>query len=126
MSSTRIITRQAGTAIYLRCYPADRWEMVLHRHALEDLAERTGFASPGLYFDNGISSDTHGPRLRDLLAAVAAGHVKTVLVPGAWVFSLCPRAAQDIWERIRAAGVQLVEMPSPRAALEERRVPQAA
>ncbi|MFD0256884.1 hypothetical protein ACFVH7_01200 [Kitasatospora indigofera] len=126
MPSTRNTTRHGSTAIYLRCFPADRWEMLLHRHALEDLAERTGLAGPGLYLDNGTPSSTHGPRLRELLDAVAAGRVGTVLVPGSWVFSLCPRAAQKISEQLRLAGAELVEMPSPRSAGARRRVPQAA
>lgn len=115
MSSSRTTVRPGGTAIYLRCYPADLWEMALHRHALENLAQRTGLSDPRVYLDNGIPSGSDGPRLRQLLDAVDAGHVGTVLVPGAWVFALCPRAAGATCDRIRATGARLIEMPSPRA-----------
>ncbi|MFE1320655.1 hypothetical protein [Kitasatospora phosalacinea] len=104
-----------STAIYLRCYPEDRWEMMSHRRALEDLADRSGLARPVLYLDNGTRSTERGPRLEHLLADLDAGWVDTVLIPGAWVFALCPEAARTTADRIRATGARLVELTSPRS-----------
>ncbi|MFJ5229850.1 hypothetical protein ACIQBJ_08075 [Kitasatospora sp. NPDC088391] len=103
-----------STAIYLRCYPEDRWEMISHRRALEDLADRSGLARPLVYLDNGTRSTERGPRLEQLLTDLAAGLVDTVLIPGAWVFALDPDTARTVADRIRAAGAHLVEMASPR------------
>ncbi|GLW68189.1 hypothetical protein Kpho02_04880 [Kitasatospora phosalacinea] len=104
-----------GTAIYLRCYPEDHWEMLSHRRALEDLADRSGLARPILYLDNGTRSTECAPRLEHLLADIAAGWVDTVLIPGTWVFALCPETARATADRLRAAGAHLVEMASPRS-----------
>ncbi|MFJ5880473.1 hypothetical protein [Kitasatospora cineracea] len=107
-----------STAIYLRCYPEDRWEMMSHRHALESLADRCGLARPILYLDNGTRSTERAPRLEHLLADIAAGWVDTVLIPGTWVFALCPTTARTTADRIRTTGAHLIEMTSPRATLQ--------
>ncbi|MEV8099206.1 hypothetical protein [Kitasatospora sp. NPDC085879] len=103
---------RAGTALYLRCYPYDEWQMVLHLHALEAHAERLGLGVPEVHLDNGVSCRIVRPRLRRLLARVAVGAVDTVLVPGRWVFSLDDRTADAVVDHIRSYGAEVVELPS--------------
>ncbi|MGW2543200.1 hypothetical protein ACWC5I_20570 [Kitasatospora sp. NPDC001574] len=109
-----------SSAVYLRCYPYDHWDMAAHRWALEDHARHLGLGTPMLYLDNGTSSSALRPQLRLLLARASKGLVDTVLVPGFWVFSLESATAASVAQFLRAAGTQVVELPRRRHRAEAR------
>ncbi|MFF7245455.1 hypothetical protein ACFZBU_16295 [Embleya sp. NPDC008237] len=96
---------------YLRCYPRDPWEMAAHRNALTAYAQGLGLSRPVVCLDNGVSSREKQPELENLLANVIAGVVRTVLIPGPWVFALDPERARATAERLRAAGAEIIDLP---------------
>lgn len=100
-----------SVAIYLRCYPFDRWQMEAHRFALEDYATRLGLPIPALSMDNGFRSKGPLPELERLIEAVEARQYQVVLIPGPWVFSLSSARARIIMQRLTDAGCQVLELP---------------
>ncbi|MEV4558414.1 recombinase family protein [Kitasatospora sp. NPDC049285] len=109
-----------STALYLRCYPYDSWQMETHRRALEDHAEQLGVRHPRVYLDNGASSRTIRPQLRLLLARASMGQISTVLIPGRWVLSLDARTADAVVEFLRSTGARVEELPGHAAPGEYR------
>lgn len=106
-----------GTAAYLRCYPYDTWQMASHWRALQKHANRIGLPAPHVFLDNGVSSRSPRPQLRLLLARAAEGRVRTVLIPGRWVFSLDTGTADSVTDFLRGFGADVVELPhNPRNA----------
>ncbi|MFC9331075.1 hypothetical protein [Kitasatospora sp. NPDC057015] len=101
------------TAMYLRCYPFDRWEMANHQSALRGHAEFLALPRPVLHLDNGIRSCEVRPSLEHLLNRAADGAVHIVLVPGLFVFSLFDDQARAVARRLRRMGCAVVELPSP-------------
>ncbi len=109
-----------GTAMYLRCYPYDSWQMRAHRHALHDYTERLGLPESCVYLDNGCRSGGPSPELERLIGLVAQGIYRTVLIPGAFVFSLDDTEARAVTRRIGAGGCRIVELPSPHSVVGSR------
>ena len=106
-----------GTAAYLRCYPYDTWQMASHVRALEKHANRIGLSAPYVFLDNGVSSRSPQPQLQRLLARAAESRIRTVLIPGRWVFSLDIRTADSVTDFLREFGTDVVELPhNPRNA----------
>jgi hypothetical protein len=101
------------TAVYLRCYPYDTWEMSFHHAALRRHAAHSGLPEPDCYLDNGRPSHGPLPQQRRLLQLVAAGVYQVVLVPGPFVFSLRDDVARDRIRRINAGGCAVLELPRP-------------
>ncbi|MEV4613040.1 recombinase family protein [Kitasatospora sp. NPDC049258] len=99
-----------GTAVYLRCYPYDSWQMAVHLRALEEHAARLRLPVPQVFLDNGVSSRLPRPQLRRLLARAAEGRIDTVLIPGRWVFSLDNRTADSVTDFLRGAGADVLEL----------------
>jgi DNA invertase Pin-like site-specific DNA recombinase len=91
--------------------------MESHRRLLEDYARRLGLEAPRIYLDNGVSSTAARPQLRLLIEGASSGLIRTVLVPGPWVFSLDTATAETIVESLRTAGAEVLEMPTYRPAL---------
>jgi hypothetical protein len=100
----------------MRCYPYDSWRMDSHRRLLEDYASRLGLEPPRIFLDNGVNSTAAGPQLRLLMEQASSGLIRTVLVPGPWVFSLDAATAQAMVESLRATGAEVVELPTCRLA----------
>ncbi|MFG2819265.1 hypothetical protein ACGFX4_07525 [Kitasatospora sp. NPDC048365] len=100
-----------GTALYLRCYPYDSWQMDAHRRALEDHAQLLGAGPTQTYLDNGAPSAGLRPQLRLLLARASMGQISTVLIPGRWVFSLDSRTADAVADFLESTGARVVELP---------------
>ncbi|MEV1053840.1 hypothetical protein [Streptomyces sp. NPDC049887] len=113
--------QQLRPAIYLRCYPHDRWQMMTLRHALLRHADRLGALSPTVYFDNGRRARETRPELEHMIENITQGQHRLVLVPGPWVFALDSAEAQSIAQRITQAGGRIMEVPSPRASASGRR-----
>ncbi|GGV44884.1 hypothetical protein GCM10010495_72950 [Kitasatospora herbaricolor] len=114
-------TTQARTsAVYLRCYPRDYWAMQALRRALEEHALRLGLLPPVAYVDDGISSRHPAPRRADLEAAVAAGAISVVLIPGPWVFALDDAAARRAVDALVSLGCEVVELPAHGTLRHER------
>ncbi|GAA1100012.1 MULTISPECIES: hypothetical protein [Kitasatospora] len=103
--------RSRRAAIYLRCYPYDRWEMLTQLHALQDHASSLGLACPRVLIDTVGSSCLARDGLRSLLALAAAGDVDTVLVPGPWAFSLDEPTARSVAGFLHSTGAEVVELP---------------
>ncbi|MEU3496810.1 hypothetical protein ABZ747_25380 [Kitasatospora cineracea] len=103
--------RPPTSAVYLRCYPRDDWAVETLRRTLEAQALTLGL-SPYVYIDNGVSSRQAPPRLADLMAGVATGAIRVVLVPGPWVFGLDDAAARRVVETLTRHGCRIVELPS--------------
>ncbi|WP_331769699.1 hypothetical protein OG948_38840 (plasmid) [Embleya sp. NBC_00888] len=100
------------TAIYLRCYPFDTRRMEPHHNAMRRYAEHLGLPEPLAYLDNGRRSGGPLPALDGLIALVAAGIYRLLLVPGPFVFSLRDAQARSITRRITAAGCDVIQLPS--------------
>lgn len=98
-------------AIYLRCHPYDRWEMISHRHALLMCARVMGFPEPAVFFDNGPSSRETRPFLEWLIQRVNQGEFNTVLIPGPFVFSIDDLEARAVIAYLQDAGCVVLEMP---------------
>ncbi|MFD0263468.1 hypothetical protein ACFXKJ_18530 [Kitasatospora indigofera] len=114
-------TTQAPTsAVYLRCYPRDYWAMEALRRALEEHALRLGLLPPVAYVDDGVSSRQTAPRRAELEAAVAAGAISVVLIPGPWVFALDDAAARQAIDALVSRGCEVVELPTHGALRRER------
>ncbi|MDA5283722.1 recombinase family protein [Streptomyces sp. Isolate_45] len=99
------------TAVYLRCYPRDVWQMELHRAALLEHAHGLGWPEPLVFLDNGRLSHDSLPALEQLLALVAEGWFTVVLVPGWFVFALDDEEAARIVDRITSQGCRVEELP---------------
>ena len=104
----------ARTAMYLRCYPFDTWQMRNHQDALRRHAELLALPAPDLYLDNGTRSCEPMPSLQELLGQAAVGAVRLVLVPGLFVFSLREEQALAVALRFRAVGCGVATLPSLR------------
>ncbi|MET9398930.1 hypothetical protein [Kitasatospora sp. NPDC002965] len=109
---TSAVDAAPGVAVYLRCYPFDATAMECHRRALEDLAEVLGLPEPLLYLDNGLRAADGLPALEGLLSGVAAGWIKTVLVPGPFVFSIDGSEVRTVGELLERHGCRVVELPA--------------
>ncbi|MCL6302179.1 hypothetical protein [Streptomyces kronopolitis] len=101
------------TAMYLRCYPYDRWQMGSHQEELRDYARRLGLGEPAVYLDNGASSLGPRPAFERLLRHTAGGGYQVLLIPGPFVFSLHDNEARALTEAIRSFGCHVLELPSP-------------
>ncbi|MFG2819942.1 hypothetical protein ACGFX4_11010 [Kitasatospora sp. NPDC048365] len=99
------------TAIYLRCYPFDPAEMDCHRRALEGLAAESGLPLPTRFLDNGLRGSERLPALENLLRAVAAGWVDTLLIPGPFVFGLDQGVVAVALSELERLGCRLMELP---------------
>ncbi|MER8184672.1 hypothetical protein [Kitasatospora sp. NPDC094015] len=101
----------AGTraAAYLRCYPADTWQMTAHREMLRRHALRLGLPEPVVFIDNGCRSFDPLPRLEELLRHAAEGIFRVILIPGSWVFSLDDGEAHRVRRRLAGHGCQVLE-----------------
>lgn len=104
----------ARAAVYLRCYPRDDWQMMLHRDALRWYAIHAGLPEPDVYLDNGCRSRGRLPRQERLLQLVSEGAYGVVLVPGPFVFSLHDDDAQEVVRRIGRHGCEVLEIDSER------------
>jgi len=121
MTATHPRSSHGRTAAYLRCYPYDAWQMASHLRALKEHAARLGLPAPRVFLDNGVSSRSLRPQLRQLLAQAADGRIDTVLVPGRWVFSLDNRTADSVADFLRGVGADIAELPhQPRNAPQRR------
>ncbi|MFG2387087.1 hypothetical protein [Streptomyces avermitilis] len=98
-----------GAAIYLRCYPADYWQMVHHRDVLCHYAHLVGLAEPLVFLDNGRRPPGL-PALDRLMRLIAGGLVATVLVTGPFVFSVHDTEAQAAMKLITGAGGRVLEL----------------
>ncbi|MFF3401432.1 hypothetical protein ACFYW6_23310 [Streptomyces sp. NPDC002659] len=107
----------AHAAVYLRCYPYDKGQMSCHRLGLFSYARELGLSAPTVFLDNGRRFTGPLPELERLLDEVDGGAYDVVLVPGLFVFSLDDSEARLVSLQIRDAGCQVVELPSPRAAV---------
>ncbi|WP_433856070.1 hypothetical protein [Streptomyces kronopolitis] len=101
------------TAMYLRCYPYDRWHMGSHQEELRRYARRLGLGEPAVYLDNGARSLGPRPAFERLLRHTADGGYQVLLIPGPFVFSLHDNEARALAEGIRSFGCQVRELPSP-------------
>ncbi|MDJ0343443.1 recombinase family protein [Streptomyces sp. H10-C2] len=108
-------TTPRRTAVYLRCYPADRWQVDTHLTALRRFAHRLRLGQPDEYIDNGYPSGGPLPELGRMLNYIATGVYATVLVTGPFVFSLSDTQAERTVRRIHIHCCRVVELPSPRA-----------
>ncbi|MET7760333.1 hypothetical protein ABZT27_37460 [Streptomyces sp. NPDC005389] len=88
--------------------------MPLHRDALQRYARSLGYPELPVLLDNGCRSTGSKPHFEQLVSFVAAGHVRMVFVPGAWVFSVHDGEAAAVTARLQAYGCGIVELPSPR------------
>ncbi|MEV6394710.1 hypothetical protein AB0M39_07995 [Streptomyces sp. NPDC051907] len=102
---------QQRTAIYLRCYPHDIWQMEIHRRMLVAFSLESGLGAPPVFLDNGCRSYDAKPCLESLLRKIAAGDIDTVLIPGPFVFSLDDKEAQEIVRHIEDAACRVLELP---------------
>ncbi len=75
------------------------------RHTVDLLLDRSRA------LDNGVPSRDDAEQLRRLVEAARAGYVRTVLVPGPWVFNLNTRTADAITQGLTTAGCQVLELP---------------
>ncbi|MFJ1709926.1 hypothetical protein [Kitasatospora sp. NPDC088346] len=97
--------------MYLRCYPYDSAGMECHRRALEQLAHRHALPEPARYMDNGRRRADGLPQLERVVRSIEWGWIRTLLVPGAFVFDLDDGKAADMAARLRGLGCRLVELP---------------
>ncbi|NEA56553.1 hypothetical protein G3I60_21040 [Streptomyces sp. SID13666] len=103
------------TAMYLRCYPYDKWEMSSHQGALMYQAYRLGLPEPAVLMDNGHPSTRPLPALERLIGLIDGGVYNVIFVPGPFVFSLDDREARAVVRHIQEAGCQMVEIPPRRS-----------
>ncbi len=104
-------------AAYLRCHPYDEGQMAAHSKALHHYAEQLGLADPLVFMDNGGPSQGPLPALARLVRELKSGAYSTVLVPGAFVFSLRENEAHAVVRWISMLGCRVFQMPSPRSAV---------
>ncbi|MEU2655775.1 hypothetical protein ABZ615_10635 [Streptomyces sp. NPDC007325] len=105
------IHAEKNAAMYLRCYPADPWNLPVHQAALRRFATALGFDEVALYLDNGLRATDPLIDLERLRRAVRGGIVHVVLVPGPWVFHPDPGRARAIRLQLSAEGCVTVELP---------------
>ncbi|MEV4615691.1 hypothetical protein AB0K43_24320 [Kitasatospora sp. NPDC049258] len=101
----------SATAVYLRRYPHDIWKTEGHRQALLERARQLGLPQPAVFLDNGRRSRGPLPALESLMARIADGWYRTVLVPGRFVFSLSDKEAERTTQWVAAHGCRIEELP---------------
>ncbi|WP_329493919.1 hypothetical protein [Kitasatospora herbaricolor] len=110
-TSSRQRRGRAGAAMYLRCYPYDSTGMECHRRALGWLAHRHALPEPAEYLDNGRRPADGLPQLECVARYIEWGWIRTLLIPGPFVFNLDDGKAADMADRLRGLGCRLVELP---------------